>query len=90
MRETGTNWIVFGIQILPLLCFIPGLMSQYYRVYSWLCFVMLLYFIVAVMEVSASTATATDGLFLALVTLLFTSSMFCSRYAQRVQKNVES
>jgi uncharacterized membrane protein len=88
-RSSGPNWVVLSIQIGPLLCFIPGLVSQYYRVYSWLCFVLLLYFVVAVMEVNASNTTQGDSIFLALTVLLFVSSMLCSRYAQRVQKNYQ-
>lgn len=86
-HEGGPNWVVFAIQAIPLLAFIPGLISQYYRVYSWLCFIILLYFVVAVMESLASTANIGDYIFLFLTVTLFIASMFCSRYAQRVQKN---
>ncbi len=80
------HFIVLALQLLPLLALLPGLLSQYYRVFSWLCFVMLLYFVFAVMGAMSSMATAYDIVFLILCVLLFSSSMFCSRYAQRVQK----
>jgi len=87
-RPGGFNVVVFCLQAVPLLLLLPGLLSQYYRVYSWLCFVILLYFVVAVMGVFASTAKISDYVFLASTVVLFIVSMMCSRYAQRVQKGV--
>lgn len=88
LRPQGINWVILLAQITPLIAFIPGLTSQYYRAFSWLCFLMLLYFIFAVMESLASTATISDHVFLILIVTTFITSMMCSRYAQRVQKNI--
>ncbi|WP_370981352.1 DUF2069 domain-containing protein [Agaribacterium sp. ZY112] len=87
-RPSGFNVVLLVAQLLPLAALAPGLYSQYYRAYSWLCFVMLLYFVLAVMGAFASTASLVDYLFVLLSTALFISSMMCSRYAQRVQKNI--
>ncbi len=67
---------------------LPGLLSQYYRVYSWLCFIILLYFVVAVMGAFSSVSKPSDYVFLFFTVVLFNVSMMCSRYAQRVQKQV--
>ena len=88
-RSTGFNWPVLALQTLPLLALLPSLLKHHYRSYSWLCFILLLYFIVAVMEVSASNATLSDNVFLCITCFLFISSMLCSRYAQRVQKGLD-
>ena len=88
-RPSGFNWVVMSMQFLPLLALVPGLYSQHYRAYSWLCFMMLLYFIFAVQGAFASTANLSDYLFVLLCMSLFCSSMMCSRYAQRVQKNLD-
>lgn len=88
LRPQGINWVILLAQISPLLAFVPGLRSQYYRAFSWLCFLMLLYFVAAVMESLASTATVSDYVFLFLTVAIFSTSMMCSRYAQRVQKNI--
>lgn len=89
-RASGISWVILLLQGLPLLALLPGLTSGYYRAYSWLCFVVLLYFIVAVTGAMRSNAGLLDYLFLSSTVALFISSMLCSRYAQRVQKNILS
>jgi len=89
-RPLGANWVIFILQISPLIAFLPSLMTEYYRAYSWLCFIILLYFIVSVMNALASNAKINDYVMVILIPCLFTSSMMCSRYAQRIQKNIIS
>lgn len=88
-RSQGINWVVLAIQCVPLLALLPNLLSRYYRSYSWLCFVIMLYFIVAVMGAFSSAANILDYTFVALCVVIFITSMMCSRYAQRVQKNIQ-
>ncbi|WP_096085286.1 DUF2069 domain-containing protein [Agaribacterium haliotis] len=87
--KPGLNVLLLLIQLAPMLALTPGLRSRYYRAYSWLCFVTLLYFVFAVMAALASNAGLVDYLFVTLCVFLFCSSMMCSRYAQRVQKNID-
>lgn len=83
-RSGGTPlWTILVIQLLPLLAFLPGIIKKHYRTYSWLCFVLLFYFIRAVEGVFMSNANAMDWLFLLLVVALFINSMLCSRWLQR-------
>lgn len=81
-RESGPSLVVWAIQVTPLLIFLPGMAIQHYRTYSWLCFVLLLYFILAVQNALMSTSNMLDYVFLTLVVLLFIASMMTSRWVQ--------
>jgi len=72
-RSEGLNWAVWLFQSLPLLALLPGLLRKYYRSFSWLCFLLLFYFIKAIEGVFMSTATGLDYVFLTLTVLLFVS-----------------
>lgn len=85
-RTTGINWSIWALQSAPLLLLLPGILKTYYRSFSWLCFLMLFYFIKATEGAFMTSATFTDYLFIVLVALLFVSSMLCSRWMQRVAK----
>jgi len=84
-RPTGTVPAIWLMQSLPLLSLLPGMIRQFYRAYSWLCFVLLFYFIFAVQLVFSSIRQTSDFIFLALIVLLFISSMMASRWLQRAQ-----
>lgn len=83
-----TNWTALTLQSLPLVLLLPSLIGNHYRAYSWLCFIMLLYFIFAVMNALISTAGTVDYLFLLLTVLTFIAAMMASRWLQRVQKHI--
>lgn len=82
LREDEILWMVWAIQCLPLIIFLPGLYQQYYRSYSWFCFLLLLYFVVAVESSFKSNAGLFDYSFLALTSVLFVFSMMSSRWLQ--------
>ena len=69
-------------QSLPLLIVLPGLSRHYYKAYSWLCFITLIYFTAYVVEVGSPLREWTDYLGLILSMLLFISAMFTSRQLQ--------
>lgn len=77
---------VWSLQSLPLLALLPGIYKKNYRSYSWLCFILLFYFIVAVERAMVSTSTWTDYIFVGLIVGLFISSMMTGRWLQRTQK----
>ena len=87
-RTTGFSWPILLIQCLPLALILPSLIQGHYRSYSWLCFILLMYFIFAVMNALQSKAQITDLVYVALVVLLFTVAMMTSRWQQYIQKNV--
>lgn len=75
------NWWL--IQCVPLLIFIPGLRSNHYKTYSWLCFVTLIYFTALVPEVMSPVSEWSHWLQLALISTLFCAAMMTSRWRQR-------
>lgn len=72
-------WLV---QCLPLLIFVPGLWQDRQRTYSWLCFVILLYFTWSVTNVMSPLGFWRDWLVLGLSVTLFVAAMMTSRWLQ--------
>jgi len=85
-RSSGFSITVWCIQALPLLALLPSMLKKAYRAYSWLCFILLFYFIFAVERSFLSTSTHSDFVFVGLVALLFIAAMMTSRWMQRQQK----
>lgn len=73
--------LLWLLQIVPLLIFIPALMKETHRTYSWLCFVSLMYFAV-IIPLLMSRWLWSDWLITFLVTLLFIAAMMTSRWLQ--------
>jgi len=76
----GFLWVVW---IGPLLVFLPGLVRGTWKTYLWLCFILLIYFMVVVGNLFGPRAAVADWLQLALICVLFTTAMFYSRWRQR-------
>ena len=72
-----------GLQSLPLLIFIPGLLKDSHRTHIWLCFLMLFYFTVYAVNVTAPERTSGDTVIFTLCILLFISSMMFTRWKKR-------
>lgn len=72
-------WLV---QSLPLAIFIPGMFRQRYRTYSWMCFVVLIYFTHAVVNVMSPLIHWSDIVQLAFSITLFIGAMMTSRWLQ--------
>lgn len=72
-------WLV---QCIPLLIFVPGLWQDRHRTYSWLCFVILLYFTWSVTNVMSPLGVWRDWLVLVLSVILFSAAMMTSRWLQ--------
>ena len=82
INPDGSVTLLF-FQSLPLLVVLPGLYRNHYKAYSWLCFIILMYFIAYVVEVGSPLREWTDYLGLTLSILIFVSAMFTSRQLQR-------
>jgi uncharacterized membrane protein len=80
LSETGNlkTWLV---EIIPLIIFIPGLIKQTHRTYSWICFVTLMYFL-AIIPLLMAHWRWSDWLVTLLVCTLFLSAMMTSRWLQ--------
>ena len=72
-------WLV---QCVPLLIFIPGLVQQRYRTYSWICFVILPYFTWSVVNVMSPLIRWHDIAVLVLSVIIFITAMMASRWLQ--------
>lgn len=71
------------VSIIPLLIFVPGIIYRKYKAASLLCFVLLLYFMVTVQSLFTPGNTLCESLVMANIVILFTLSMFYSRWQQR-------
>lgn len=80
------------VSITPLLMCVPGIIYRKYKTASLLCFVLLLYFMVTVQSLFTPGNTLIESLVMADIVILFTLSMFYSRWQQRadVLENRES
>lgn len=85
-RESGFMAGVLIVQTLPLVALLPGMLKNRYRSFSWLCFILLFYFIFAVERVFSSLRGLQDFIFVTIVVALFIASMMASRWLQRQQK----
>ena len=73
LNHSAPNFTVWLIQIVPLAALLPGLLHNSVRTYQWLCFLVLIYFIVAVLA-AFSPSTPWGG----LPQLFFCVILFCS------------
>ncbi|MEO0443954.1 MAG: DUF2069 domain-containing protein [Pseudomonadota bacterium] len=83
-------WIIWLIQSLPLILLLPGLIQKHYRSYSWLCFIMLMYFTNYVVQVYSPSRGLMDYMGLVLTVIIFIASMYASRRLQRLFKSTLS
>jgi len=85
LHPHGPNWTILIAQTLPLLLLAPGMAQRYHRSFSWLCFLMLIYFIKAVDGAFAPQANWGDYLFVTLSVSTFVFAMLAARCLQRDQ-----
>lgn len=81
-RPDGPSVFFWLVQTLPLLIFLPGLLARHYRTYSWMCFVLLMYFVKGVDGVISPSVAWIDYVVLSASVVLFIAAMFTSRYRQ--------
>jgi uncharacterized membrane protein len=84
-RAPGFSPVLWVIVCVPLLLFWPGMRKKKHRTYSWLCFVLLLYFIKAVEGSLSSAASWIDFSVVTLTVVLFISAMLTSRWLQHAR-----
>lgn len=72
-------WLV---QCVPLLIFVPGLLRQRFRSYSWVCFVILPYFTWSVVNSMGPFIRWSDVIVVILSSVIFLSAMMVSRWLQ--------
>lgn len=80
--------IIWLFKCLPLLMFIPGLISGSHKTASWLSYVSMIYFVLAVLLMFTS-GSEIWGRLMPLVTLvLFTATMLYTRWKKEEEKTL--
>ena len=82
-QDTG-SWIRWIIQCLPLFLVLPGMLRFKFRAYSWQGFIVVLYFIPAVLKFMSPQGDTGDTLLLIATPAMAFSAGFCSRWLQRI------
>ena len=78
--DNPTWWITLAIKVLPLVIFLPGLIQGSDRTHAWLCFVVLVYFTMGILELFGLTNRLEGMLITLFSTVLFICSMFYIRW----------
>lgn len=72
----GTSFVVvMTVKLVPLLLVMPGMLKDHLRAFIWLCFIDLLYFTQAVVEVFLSQGDILDLSITVLTVLIFCAAM---------------
>ena len=79
----NANTVIFWVNAIPLLVFLPLLLIRNIKAFAWLSFLIMLYFIIAVMNAFDPRYGVVSQLELATVCLIFIFSMLFTRYEQR-------
>jgi|TARA_B110000908_G_scaffold131052_1_gene154130 uncharacterized membrane protein len=79
-RSTPLSLTIFTF--LPLVILLPGLYEEKYKTISMLCFVTLLYFIVAVDNFFSPSSNYFDVLEIIILVIMFSVAMMYSRWKQ--------
>jgi uncharacterized membrane protein len=79
-QPNTTIWI---IQLLPLAILVPGLIRGGHRSYALLCFVVMIYFMAAVINAFTPGYTWPPYVEIALVCVIFVASLLYARYVRR-------
>jgi uncharacterized membrane protein len=72
-----------GLQLAPLLMLAPGLLRGAHRAYLWLCFVLMLFFLLAVDRIARGGPATLDVLEIAVQVTLFVAAMMFARWRAR-------
>ncbi|WP_439136284.1 DUF2069 domain-containing protein [Pseudomaricurvus sp.] len=80
LLEEKIYWTLLIAPCLSLIIFVPGILRNHARSYDWLCFVILIHFVVGVTNSMSPTAAWNDYLQTALTVILFISAMMASRW----------
>ncbi|MDF1642883.1 MAG: DUF2069 domain-containing protein [Pseudomonadales bacterium] len=81
VEPSGTYpWPMLAIKLIPLLMFMPGLIQGSGRTHAWLCFVVLVYFTLGILELFSLTSKLEGALITLFSTILFISSTLYIRW----------
>lgn len=72
--------VIWGLRILPLLVFFPGVFRDRPRTYIWLCFVILLYFLTVVLRLFYNPADPVAWAAMVGIVTSFVAAMLFARW----------
>jgi uncharacterized membrane protein len=78
------SWKLWLFQSIPLLLVLPGFIKVQFRAHSWLCFILLAYFVAYVVEVGPPQGELIDWAGLLFTVIAFIGAMMSSRLLQRL------
>lgn len=78
--------ILWIFKCLPLLIFIPGLISGSHKTASWLSYVTMIYFVLAILLMFTSGSDIWGRLMPVLTLILFTATMLYTRWKKEEEK----
>lgn len=84
------NWAVWLVLVAPLLIFFNGVRYRNKRTLAYLCFAILLYFVIAVNNAFSSVARAFDYLEVGLIVLIFISATLTIRFYKPISQQEAS
>ncbi|MGI9295268.1 MAG: DUF2069 domain-containing protein [Pseudomonadales bacterium] len=79
-KSVDTRVVIFVLQSLPFAILLPGLLQRRWRTYAWLCFIVLLYFMNAVLALFSPQRQPIDWLVLLAVVSVFMAAMMFIRW----------
>jgi uncharacterized membrane protein len=80
------NWTMLAIGTLPIIFLLRPVWRGEPMTHAWLCFLLLMYFLVAVQNMFASNRDLFDVLRLVLIVVVFLSSMMYVRWGSRARR----
>lgn len=63
------------MKVIPLALFIPGLLAKKLRAYQWLCFLIMIYFIQAILDIFSADRRVQGILETVLISLLYSAAI---------------
>ena len=81
--QPGARAVLWLMVVGPLMVFLPGLLRATWKTYLWLCFVLLIYFMLTVNRLFEAPLDAMAWCQLVLICVLFVAAMFYARWRQR-------
>jgi len=84
--QSSHPWVIWLVHLLPLLAFLPVIAKGNPRGHAWLCFVLLLYFMEAVLAALVPTTRWLGLIESLLLVTLFTGAMLYARWRSKLTR----
>jgi len=78
--SSGKPWVIWLVYLIPLIGFTPAIIKGTPRPHAWLCFVLLIYFLGAVVTATQPNLAIYGWIESLLVVVLFNSAMMFARW----------